>query len=163
MSLSSFGNFRASGGTTLLTPDCSSALGLYVPSVCLFFFTTQRSQARTARTMTRTPRMTVGATIAATFGPYKWKNTGQGSAWWHWALSDIICWSWWKFFTHCAVIGVGGISKSSIHVIPCEKKKDIRCTVVTTWKEACVYCIPQIMGLLSVGHLFGLFINWQKS
>lgn len=69
MSLSSFGNLSASGVTTLLAPDCSSALGLYVPSVCLFFFTTQRSQARTARTMTRTPRMTVGATIAAMLGP----------------------------------------------------------------------------------------------
>lgn len=69
MSLSSFGNFSASGAATLRTPDCSSALGLYVPSVCLFFFTTQNSQARTAKTMARTPRVTVGATIAAMLGP----------------------------------------------------------------------------------------------
>lgn len=69
MSLSSFGSFSASGAATLRTPDCSSALGLYVPSVCLFFFTTQNSQARTAKTMARTPKVTVGATIAAMFGP----------------------------------------------------------------------------------------------
>lgn len=74
MSLSSFGSFSASGATTLLAPDCSSALGLYVPSVCLFFFTTQKSQARTAATMIRTPKMTVGATIAAMLTPCKWKK-----------------------------------------------------------------------------------------
>lgn len=74
MSLSSFGSFSASGATTLLAPDCSSALGLYVPSVCLFFFTTQKSQARTAATMIRTPKMTVGATIAAMLTPCKWEK-----------------------------------------------------------------------------------------
>ena len=79
MSLSSFGNFSASGAATLRTPDCSSALGLYVPSVCLFFFTTQNSQHRTAKTMTKTPKMTVGATIAAMLVACKWKNAGQWS------------------------------------------------------------------------------------
>lgn len=76
MSLSSFGNFRASGAAVQLVPDCSSALGLYVPSVCLFFFTTKNSQARTARTMARTPRVTVGATIAAMLVP--WKRAVKG-------------------------------------------------------------------------------------
>lgn len=94
ISLSSFGNFSASGAATQLTPDCSSALGLYVPSVCLFFFTTQKSQARTAKTMARTPRMTVGATIAAMSGPCKWKNTRRWSIWGHWILSGMIHWSW---------------------------------------------------------------------
>lgn len=79
MSLSSFGNLSASGATTLLAPDCSSALGLYVPSVCLFFFTTQRSQATTARTMARTPRMTVGTTIATILVGCKWTN-------WNWII-----------------------------------------------------------------------------
>lgn len=74
MSLSSFGNFSASGAAMQLAPDCSSALGLYVPSVCLFFFTTQRSQARTADAMATTPRTTVGATIAAMLSPCTWKN-----------------------------------------------------------------------------------------
>lgn len=72
MSRSSFGNFRASGTAVQPVPDCSSALGLYVPSVCLFFFTTKKSHARTAKTMARTPRVTVGATIAAMLTPWKW-------------------------------------------------------------------------------------------
>lgn len=71
MSLSSFGNFRASGAAVQLVPDCSSALGLYVPSVCLFFLTTKKSQARTARAMTTTATVTVGATIAAMLIPWK--------------------------------------------------------------------------------------------
>lgn len=75
MSLSSFGNFSASGAVTLRAPDCSSALGLYVPSVCLFFFTTQNSQTRKAETKTSTPRVTVGATMAAMLGPCKQKNS----------------------------------------------------------------------------------------
>lgn len=69
MSLSSFGNFRTSGAATPRAPDCSSALGLYVPSVCLLFFTTQKSQPSTANTMARTPSVTVGATMAAMLGP----------------------------------------------------------------------------------------------
>lgn len=85
MSLSSFGNFSASGAATLRVPDCSSALGLYVPSVCLFFFTTQKSQPRTAKTMTRTPRVTVGATIAAMLGPCKQRKTRQLPLRWQWS------------------------------------------------------------------------------
>lgn len=69
MSLSSFGNFSASGAATLRAPDCSSALGLYVPSVCLFFLTTQNNQTRKAETIASTPKVTVGATMAAMLGP----------------------------------------------------------------------------------------------
>lgn len=69
MSLSSLGSFSASSAATLRAPDCSSALGMYVPSVCLFFLTTQKSQPRTARIMTKTPTVTVGATMAAMLGP----------------------------------------------------------------------------------------------
>ncbi|KAG7243459.1 hypothetical protein INR49_011015 [Caranx melampygus] len=68
----------ASGAATLLAPDCSSALGLYVPSVCLFFFTTQKSQPRTASTMASTPRVTVGATMAAMLGPCNQKDKAVG-------------------------------------------------------------------------------------
>ena len=75
MSLSSFSSFSTSGATMLLASDCSSALGLYVPSVCLFFFT------RTAATTATTPKMTVGATIAAMLTPCKWtkKKTKQNN------------------------------------------------------------------------------------
>lgn len=69
MSLSSFGNFSASGAAMLHAPDCSSALGLYVPSVCLFFLTTQNNQTRKAETIASTPKVTVGATMAAMLGP----------------------------------------------------------------------------------------------
>jgi len=90
MSLSSFGNFRASGAAMPHAPDCSSALGLYVPSVCLLFFTTQRSQPSTANTMARTPSVTVGATIAAMLGACKWKVTGQSGEIQKGAFSDVI-------------------------------------------------------------------------
>lgn len=106
MSLSSFGNFSMSGAATLRVPDCSSALGLYVPSVCLFFFTTQKSQPRTAKTMARTPRVTVGATIAAMFGPCRQKNASGGllkldTSWCD--LFNMIK----VFFTHISVIRLG--------------------------------------------------------
>lgn len=74
MSLSSFGNFSASGAAMLRAPDCSSALGLYVPSVCLFFLTTQNNQTRKAETIASTPKVTVGATMAAMLGPCKQDN-----------------------------------------------------------------------------------------
>lgn len=69
ISRSSFGSFSACVAATQLTPDCSSALGRYVPSVCLFFFTTQKSHARTAEAITRTTRITVGTTMATMLGP----------------------------------------------------------------------------------------------
>lgn len=74
ISRSSFGNFSACGAVTQLTPDCSSALGRYVPSVCLFFFTTQKSHTRTAEAIARTTRMTVGTTMATMLGPCKWEK-----------------------------------------------------------------------------------------
>lgn len=74
MSRSSFGSFSACVAATQLTPDCSSALGWYVPSVCLFFFTTQKSHARTAKAITRTTRITVGTTMATMLGPCKWEK-----------------------------------------------------------------------------------------
>lgn len=93
MSLSSFGSFSASGAATPRAPDCSSELGRYVPSVCLFFLTTQKSQQPTAaRTMARTPRMTVGATIAAMLVPCKWRQAGQGS------VFDNTGVNYWKYF-----------------------------------------------------------------
>lgn len=69
MSLSSLGSLSASGVSTLLAPVCSSALGWYVPSVCLFFLTTQKSHTSTADAMASSPSITVGATIAAMLGP----------------------------------------------------------------------------------------------
>lgn len=122
MSLSSLGNFSASGAATLQAPDCSSALGLYVPSVCLFFFTTQNSQARTAKTMARTPRMTVGATIAAMLGPYKCKQNQIV------ANLIILFTLWWyllQCFTHCGG-GIGVICKCAV---PCKQSRNIRLQV----------------------------------
>lgn len=77
MSLSSFGSFSASGVVTLRAPDCSSALGLYVPSVCLFFFTTQKSHKKTPTAIATTTTETIGATIAAMLTSFcRWKNIG---------------------------------------------------------------------------------------
>ncbi len=72
ISLSSLGNFRASGVSTLRVPDCSSELGRYVPSVCLFFFTTQSRNTRTAVKIASSPKTTVGTTIATILGPWFW-------------------------------------------------------------------------------------------
>lgn len=121
MSLSSFGNFSASGAATLLAPDCSSALGLYVPSVCLFFFTTQKSQARTASTMATTPRVTMGATIAAMLGPCKQKDTGQLVN--LVKLDNLWCYlvSRSKTLTHIIVIRSG--ANRSCGKIPCRKSR----------------------------------------
>lgn len=72
ISLSSLGNFRASGVSTLRVPDCSSALGRYVPSVCLFFFTTQNRYTRTAVKIASSPTTTDGTTMATILGPLSW-------------------------------------------------------------------------------------------
>lgn len=72
ISLSSLGNFRASGVSTLRVPDCSSALGRYVPSVCLFFFTTQNRYTRTAVKIASSPTTTDGTTMATILGPWSW-------------------------------------------------------------------------------------------
>lgn len=69
ISLSSLGSLRASGASTLLAPVCSSALGRYVPSVCLFFFTTQKRNTRTAVKIANNPSTTVGTTMATILGP----------------------------------------------------------------------------------------------
>lgn len=74
ISLSSLGSLRASGVSTLRVPVCSSALGRYVPSVCLFFFTTQNTYSRIAVKIANTPRSTVGTTMATILGPWTKKS-----------------------------------------------------------------------------------------
>lgn len=74
ISLSSLGSLRASGVSTPRVPVCSSELGRYVPSVCLFFFTTQNRNTRIAVKIVNAPRTTVGTTMATILGPWTKKS-----------------------------------------------------------------------------------------